>query len=140
MPDFEFIEHTADVGVRVYGKAIEELFRNSARALFELIVDDKPQPQTEETLNLEAENFEELLVTWLNELLSLFFAYRFLPVEYNVAIENKGPKKNLKSRLKGVNFDPYQKKIKMEIKAATYHNLKVKQIDKGWMAEIIFDV
>ncbi|MBU2266415.1 MAG: archease, partial [Candidatus Omnitrophica bacterium] len=89
---------------------------------------------------VEAEDIEELLITWLNELLSLFFAYRFLPVDYDIILEEREDYKVIKSRIKGANFDPYQNKIKMEIKAATYHDLKVEKNDSGWIAEVIFDV
>ncbi|MBU2044159.1 MAG: archease [Candidatus Omnitrophica bacterium] len=140
MIDFEFIEHTADVGVRVYADTSEQLFKNCAEVLFGLILDDRPKPDIEETVVVEAEDIEELLITWLNELLSLFFAYRFLPVDYDIILEEREDYKVIKSRIKGANFDPYQNKIKMEIKAATYHDLKVEKNDSGWIAEVIFDV
>jgi len=140
MPDFEFIEHTADVGVRVYGESLEALFVNSARVLFGLILDYKPKPEIEERVVVEAEDFEELLVTWLNELISLFFAYQFLPVDYSITIEDEEGAKVLKSTIKGSNFNPYENKLNMEIKAATYHDLKVEKSDSGWVAEIIFDI
>jgi len=79
-------------------------------------------------------------VTWLNELISLFFAYKFLPADYSVAIEQKPGLNILKVRMLGENFDPYDNKIKMEIKAATYHDLKVEKTDEGYVAEVIFDV
>lgn len=140
MPDFEFIEHTADVGVRVYGETLEALFANSAGVLFGLILDFRPQLDTEEQIILEAEDLEELLVTWLNELISLLFAYKFLPADYSIAIEDRGGLKVLKSTIKGCNFDPYQNELKMEIKAATYHDLKVEEAASGWVAEVIFDI
>ncbi|MCF7907544.1 MAG: archease [Candidatus Omnitrophica bacterium] len=140
MSDFEFIEHTADVGVRVYGFSLEELFRNAALVLFGLMVDYEPRPEIEERVIVEAEDSEELLITWLNELISLFFAYKFLPASYSIEIEDRPEQKVLKSCLRGENFNPYENKLKMEIKAATYHDLKVSSTDDGWVAEIIFDV
>ncbi|MBU0896652.1 MAG: archease, partial [Candidatus Omnitrophica bacterium] len=70
MENFEFIEHTADIGVRVYGKSLEDLFQNCAQTLFSLLIDHKPAEKIEERIILEAETQEELLVTWLNELIS----------------------------------------------------------------------
>ena len=68
--EFEFFEHTADIGVRVYAQNIEELFENSAKALFSLITENKELlPNLEREITLEAENLEELLVNWLNELI-----------------------------------------------------------------------
>jgi SHS2 domain-containing protein len=43
--------------------------------------------------------------------------------------------------MQGEEFNPYEnKKINMEIKAATYHNLKIEKYNKGYKAEVIFDV
>ena len=89
----------------------------------------------------EGEDLEELLVVWLNELTSMFFAYKFLPAQYNIKITHDEPQyKVLEGTLMGEQFSPYENKISREIKAATYHNLKVKKVDKNWQAEIIFDV
>jgi len=140
MKDFEFIEHTADVGVRVYGSSLEELFANSARVLFGLMTDYGPNQELKEHVVVEAEDLEELLVTWLNELISLFFAYKFLPGDYSIEIEDGLDLKVIKSTINGDNFNPYENKLKMEIKAATYHDLKVEKTEEGWVAEVIFDV
>ncbi len=139
MADFELIEHTADIGVRVYGKDLPELFRNSAIALFSLITDFKPQPKKEQRIKLHTQTWEDLLVTWLNELVSNFFTREFLPHSYKIIIhENK--EKELDAIVKGEDFSPYKKKINLEVKAATYHNLKIERDERGVKAEIIFDV
>jgi len=137
---FELIEHTADVGVRVYGKNIEELFQNCACALFSLLTDAKSSKNSKKEVILEGQILEDLLVSWLNELISLFFACKFLPADYSVIIEEKNGLKVLKAKVKGSEFDPYSNKINMEIKAATYHNLKIKKQGKSWQVDIIFDV
>ncbi len=138
---FEIIEHTADLGIRVQGKTLEELFTNSACALFSLMVDVEPEGKIEEKIILEGENLEELLVVWLNELISMFFAYKFLPAQYHIKITHNEPQyKVLEGTLAGQKFDPYENKVSREIKAATYCNLKVEKIDDKWQAEIIFDV
>lgn len=140
MENFEFIEHTADIGVRVYGKSLEDLFQNCAQTLLSLLIDHKPAEKIEERIILEAETLEELLVTWLNELISLFYTYKFLPAEYDIAIEKDDKKKILRSVIKGEEFSPYENKMNREIKAATYHNLKIEKDSFGYKAEIIFDV
>ncbi len=140
MVKFEFFDHTADIGVRIYGENLENLFRNSALALFSLLVDCKPKETSEEKIILEAETLEELLVTWLNELLSLFWAYNFLPLTYSISIIEKQDSKILNAQIKGNNCGLSKNKIKTEVKAATYHDLKIKHSEKGYAAEIIFDV
>ena len=36
---YELIDHTADIGMRVFGTTLAELFENAGVALFELIAD-----------------------------------------------------------------------------------------------------
>jgi len=139
MERFEIIEHTADVRVRVYGENIEELFKNAAYALFSLITNYEVEENKEKKINLEADTLEDLLVNWLNELISIFFAYKFLPKSYNVSIKEGAPNM-LESSIRGGDFSPYEKKIDLEIKAATYHNLKIERDKDILKAEIIFDV
>ena len=139
MEDFEYIEHTADVGIRVFGKDLEKLFENAARATFSLITEHEPGEDKEREANLEGQTLEDLLLNWLNELISVFFTYKFLPASYNINIEAGNPNK-LEAKLKGTEYDPYSKEIKLEIKAATYHNLRIEKTQQGYKTEIIFDV
>ena len=88
--NYELIEHTADIGIKVRGKDLKELFKNSALAMFD-IIGEKKLPATSHKLPFKriiikkkAENLEELFINWLNELLSLsatkekiFCAYKF---------------------------------------------------------------
>ena len=139
MKDYEYIEHTADIGIRVYGENLEELFRNAAKATFNLITKNNPSEDKERKLRLESKNTEDLLINWLNELISIFFTYKFLPKSYNISIKT-GVLNKLQAQIKGSIYDPYSQKINQEIKAATYHNLNIEKISKGYKAEIIFDV
>lgn len=141
MKNYEILEHTADIRVRIYGKTIKELFKNAALALFGIIVGYKSKPQIEKEVKLEAEAMEELLVNWLNELISLFYAEKFLPASFKITIENKERFMALDAKIKGEDFNPYEnKKINTEIKAATYCNLKIEKNKKGFNTEVVFDV
>ena len=140
MKDFEFIEHTADMGIRVYGENIGGLFKNAATVLFKLLTDYQPRGDKEKEITLVAETLDELFVNWLNELISSFFTYNFISADYFIDIEEKPNSKILKARIAGEDFDAYKNKINTEIKAATYHDLKIKKTDEGYMAEVIFDV
>lgn len=138
--NFEFFEHTADIGIRVYGETLTDLFNNSAQALFQIILDYQPKSKIEKKVELKADSFEDLLVIWLNELISGLFADKFLPAKFNIVIEDNRQEKIIKADMVGENFSPYENKINMEIKAATYHNLKIQRTCEGYKAEIIFDV
>jgi SHS2 domain-containing protein len=140
MKNYEIIEHTADIRVRIYGKTIKGLFKNAALALFHLIVDYKPKSKKETEIKLEAQSYEELLINWLNELISAFYAYKFLPANLKISIKENKDYFSLDAKIKGEDFNPYENKIiKAEVKAATYHNLKIEK-NNGFSAEIIFDV
>jgi SHS2 domain-containing protein len=75
----------------------------------------------------------------LSELISGFFAYKFLPKRYNIRIE-QAEESTLEAHLWGAEYDPYARKIDMEVKAATYHDLKIEKTPEGYVADIIFDV
>ena len=140
MKKFEFVEHTADIGVKTYGRSPVELFQNSAEAMFSLLLDYDPKENFKKNIAIEAVSLEELLVAWLNELLGLFYADKFLPASFSIKIDDKPGLKSLAAILRGENFDPYDNKLSTEIKAATYHDLKIKKSGGDYWARIIFDV
>jgi len=140
MEEFEFIEHTADLGLRVKGKTSEDLFKNYATALFSILTDYQPQKIISKKITLQAQCFAELLVDWLNELLSIFLADDFLPKEYSIKITDDKGGKILEAEMKGEEFDFENNVLKREIKAATYHNVKVEENDQEYVGEVIFDV
>jgi len=140
MKEYEFIEHTADIGIRVYGKSLEDLFKNAANALFDIILDYPSKQLKQKQITLGADTVEDLFVIWLNELISCFFADKFLPADYSIKIEDSSQRKQLRASLCGQDFDPYENKINTEVKAATYHNVKIEKSEKGYKVEVIFDV
>ena len=136
---YELIEHTADIGIRVRGKDLKELFRNTALVLFGLIAEKNepaaPFKKEKLEIKLKADNHEELLVSWLNELLFLSATRELIFSGFWIRALTEN---SLKASVAGGNFRNY--KIKSEIKAATYHGLKMEKALKGWKAEVIFDV
>ncbi|MFH0762531.1 MAG: archease [Candidatus Omnitrophota bacterium] len=135
---YEFIEHTADIGIRVKGDSLKELFSNTALAMFEIIAERKnPAGTNLKSIKIkqQAENLDELFINWLNELLSLSAARGLIFSDFKIeALDDK----NLEASVVGENTSNF--KVNTEIKAATYHQLKLEERDGGWMAEIIFDV
>src|SRR3989337_3835348 len=70
--DYEILDHTADMCLRIYGKSFDELFENAARAMMELITDrERINPSQEIEIEVRGETKEELLVHWLQEILFL---------------------------------------------------------------------
>ncbi|MBU0710192.1 MAG: archease [Candidatus Omnitrophica bacterium] len=139
MKSYEIIEHTADIGIRVKGKDLRELFRNAALAMFDLIatrLKESKSPDKEKILvKIKSDNLEELFVNWLNELLSLSSVKEKIFCE--VSFKNLD-KNSLEAEVVGCALMNY--KIESEIKAATYHQLQLREEQSGWQAEVIFDV
>jgi SHS2 domain-containing protein len=145
MEQYHELEHTADVGLKVYGETIEELFINGVKGLFHLISpglkvacsqDVFPHGLPKNIIELESSTQEELLVHWLGEFIYIFFVKKLYPK--NVKFENL-TENNLRAE---VEFNKYNKDlpINLEIKAATYHNLSIKSVDNIYQADVIFDV
>ena len=73
MKSYEVLNHTADIGIVAWGKSLEEVFAHSAQGLFYLIAENPCYNLTfETTVAVDGNDYEDLLVTWLNELLYLF--------------------------------------------------------------------
>lgn len=135
---FEVFEHTADIGVRVYGASFAELLKNAALALMSLIADrESVRPDEEVLFETEAETGEELLIKMLSEILYLHEVGKMVFKEAEIELTD-GCK--LMGRLKGEKTDFSRHELLHDIKAATYHNLKIERVDDRFMAEIIFDI
>ena len=135
--DFEIIDHTADVGIRAYGANMNEAFANAARALFSLIteLDDVDEVLHRDT-KLTAPDIESLLVEWLNELIYLFDVENILFKRFDITqLDNT----RLKARSYGEKVDSSKHRLKMGVKAATYHMLKVDRGD-GCTVQVLFDI
>jgi SHS2 domain-containing protein len=136
---YEFFEHTADIGVRVEGATFPELFVNAARAMYEALGNlQRSEVRSQKSLELTAASREDLLHDWLSELLFDFETRHVLCDEFEFAACDAG---RLAARLGGAEIDFARSVPREEIKAVTYHQLRVEQLPGGaWRATIIFDV
>ena len=137
MKAFEFFEHTADIGVRAYGKTREELFINAARALYEVQGRFDLADRRMIKIELSADSADELLLRWLSELLYRFSAEGVCFTHFRVQFTD--PHK-LTAQMEGGAVDFSHSEVSEEVKAVTYHQLSVQQTGDGWTATVIFDV
>ncbi|MDD5561623.1 MAG: archease [Candidatus Omnitrophica bacterium] len=135
---YRFIEHTADIGIRVKSFSLAGLFKNAGLA----ITDISFQKQTSQypgkhniVIRQKAANVEELFINWLNELLSVSAVESLVFEDIQVTQINE----NYVDAV-AVGRDMRDYKLNTEIKAATYHQLKVKKTGLIWQAEVILDV
>ena len=138
MKRYETFEHTADVGIRAFGRTEKELFANAAYAMFDLMADlKKVREKASLPIQVEAADREDLLVRWLSELLSLSSAKGFLFKDFSFFHLNST---SLAAVARGEIFDPSRHKMKMEIKAVTYHQVEIKENEGKWEGKVIFDI
>ena len=138
MKKYELIDHTADIGIKVRGKSVGELFENAAYAMFDLIADlDRVEKREVLEVEIEGEGMDELLADWLRELLYKFNGERYLLKDFKI---EEIDQKSLKARVRGEKLDLSRHSLKMEIKAVTYYGLEIKRTSEGWQAQVIFDV
>jgi SHS2 domain-containing protein len=135
---YETFEHTADLGLRVRAVDLNSLFAEAGRGLYSIIVDhieDVLQVQTV-TFQIFGENRDYLLFDWLNELLFHFESTHILFSGFQVVVNAEG----LQALALGEPFDGSRHRLAHEVKAITYHHLKVEQTPEGWLAEVIVDI
>ncbi len=145
---FEIIDVSGDVGIRAEGNDLEEVFKNAARGLYSLITDiDKVRPLISRRIELKATEPDNLIVSFLNELIFIFDAYGFIgsriDMESNLKdIFHPGQVKELwlKADIRGEDFDPVRHERRLLVKAATYHNLRFYKENDLWKVNIIFDI
>ena len=135
---YEMIDHTADLGIHVFGADAKDLFANAAFALFDLITDiNALKGLNEHEVHITGDDWPDTMVNWLRELLYLWTCKKMLVKIVNISYLTEH---ELTAK---VNFDPYDPdhhEIKNEIKAVTYHQIQVEKGLLGWESKIIFDV
>jgi SHS2 domain-containing protein len=135
---FEFIEHTADTGLRVRAATREELFAEAARALYALLLENPAdvRPAERHEITLAAGDGADLLHDWLDELLFQYSARRLIFVQFQLELEENG----LRATVWGEPLDPERHRPSLDIKAITYHQLRVERAGGEWLAEVIVDI
>ena len=135
---FEIFDHTADIGVIVYGENLKALFENAGEAFFRLITDvRKVRYRVEKRIEIGGETLDRLMVDWLSELLYLHDVENLLFRGFKVESVGEG---GLKAVVKGEPFQQGVHVIKTEVKAVTYHRMEVRQENGRWRVQITFDL
>jgi SHS2 domain-containing protein len=136
--DFEVLDHTADTGIIAYGSNLKEAFANAARGMFSLITEPEEISVVESRdIELDAPDLESLLIAWLNELIFLFDVENILFKKFEISrLSNT----HIKAKGYGEKVNVSRHKLKLGIKAATYHMLKIDKISDKNRVQVIFDI
>jgi SHS2 domain-containing protein len=134
----ETFDHTADLGLRIRAADLDTLFAEAASALFSIIVTDlaSVQPVVQREVRLPVDDREYLLFDWLKTLLYWFDSEHLLFGKFEVQLNDAG----LTARAWGEPLDRARHQLEHEVKAITYHGLRVEQTLDGWLAEFIVDI
>jgi SHS2 domain-containing protein len=135
---YEIFEHTADLGLRVRAATLPELMADAGRGLFAMVIEDLApvQPVVTREFRISGDDRTYLLFDWLNELLYVCDTERLAFSQFDVQMTDDG----LAAMARGEPLDPTRHHLTHEIKAITYHGLRVEQTDDGWLAEVIVDI
>jgi SHS2 domain-containing protein len=135
---YETFDHTADLGLRIRSADLSTLFAEAGLALQSILVEnlDTVKPVERFDVQLPLDDVEYLLFDWLKALLYRFDVGKRLFSRFDVCVDDKG----LTAVAWGEPFDPERHELAHEVKAITYHELKVEQTPDGWLAEVIVDI
>jgi SHS2 domain-containing protein len=138
MKNYRVIDHTADFGLHITGSDPADLFVNAAKALFDVLIEGRTLRAVDEmTLNVSGEDWPDLLVNWLRELLYLWAVKENILSAVRI---DRISERQLSARLTCDRLDPERHRVKSEIKAVTYHQIQVTQGPDRWEGRVIFDV
>jgi len=127
------IEHTADWELEVWAPDLTRLMQQAALGMYKLMgVQVSSSPTETRALKCTAPDDESLLVSFLSELLYYCDMEEIVFQEFNFSQEDAG----LSVEMTGLPLHSIDK----EIKAVTYHNLKVENTGSGYRVRIVFDV
>lgn len=135
---YRFFDHTADFGLEIFGDDATSLFEEAAKALFDLITPStSPMQSVRHRVDVTGEDWADLMVNWLRELLYLWNGESLLVrgIELMSVKESR-----LQATVTCEAYDPDGHEIRNEIKAVTYHQIEVGPFEDGWRARVIFDI
>jgi SHS2 domain-containing protein len=133
---FEILEHTADVGLRLEGATLEEVFQAAGEGFATLQGAWFPGVGEEREVEVRAVDNPGLLVAWINELLYMQEAEDAVFGGFHV-------KQSADGALQAVVRIAPRAERELEavgVKAATYHRLRLERGSGGWTADVYLDV
>lgn len=138
---YQILDHTADKGVRAWGRTLEELFENASRGMYRLVVDPTGK-QMELSFPIRVEETDpvdrsDLLVKWLRELIYLTDVHKAVFTDFTV---HRVTETSVEGEARGFIVEDNAVLDGAPVKAVTYHGLRLEQTHDGWEAEFYVDV
>lgn len=135
---FEYFEHPADIGLRIYGKNLPFLFENAVIALYDVIKPSVNPDSREykEKIGLISDSIEELLISFLNEILFLAMKRHLIFQKFFININCSENENNLNCEMTGKQIF----EMKREVKAVTYHRIRITRKSGYFVTDIVLDI
>jgi len=143
---FDYLRHTADIYIVAYGSSIVEVFENAGLALFHSMTDiEKLEPVVEKSVEAQGFDLESLLYKWLEELLILYYSENFMCREVRVSElvvrrEDDSLSYTIRGLCRGERFNPEKHEPRVEVKAVTYHLMRIVKDEDRWRAYFVLDI
>ena len=131
---FRFLEHTADFKIQVISDSLEKLFEESLEAINAFLNPKLGKEKLEIDIEIQSENLLLLYIDFLSEILAKTYIEKkiFKIKELKIDLDNY----ILKAKLEGNKFLSIEK----DIKAITYHQAKIENVDSKYLGEFVIDV
>lgn len=138
MAEYELLDHTADTGFRVRAASLEELFVKAAEALVSIAVNPLCAiPVERRLLRCSGAALEDRFINWLNEVLWLLDGERFVPALFeDLTLEGE----SVSAFACGEPRDDARHPPRIVVKAATFHQLVIREHNGMWEAEVFLDI
>ena len=141
MKKYEFFEHTADVKFKAYGNSLEEAYKNSALAFYNVMTDiTKLKPASTLEIEVSSNTYEALLYDFLTELIFYVDTEGFLGCDVSsLKITKKEEGFLLKVKIKGTyikNID--EAEVYSYVKSMTYNELIIDK--KTNTIQVVLDI
>jgi SHS2 domain-containing protein len=139
MKKFEFVDiSVADVAFVAYGKDLDELFSNSALAMFEVMIKTKQvKPKIEKKIKVKGNDLQSLMFNWLNKLLVFVDSENLVFSKFKTKIDEKNFTLQATCRGEKINLKIHE--TRTAVKACTYHEMKIEK-NKIWKVQVILDI
>jgi len=137
---YRIFEHAADVGAAVRGRTLRRLFENASLALLDLCGSRATVvPRRRVKVRVAGSSPEDLLVRWLSEIL---YRQETSGWRFRSCVVESLDRRRLEASgvALGERFDPARHASLREVKAVTYHQMRVARVRGFWQVRVIFDV
>ena len=135
---YTILEHPSDLGIEARGSSLTEAFQCAATALMSIILElENVEIKEEIEITLRASDVSQLLVKWLSEILYLYDGKQFVCKKFLIHTMDDT---NIKAIVRGENFSQAKHTTKLDVKAVTYHQLLVKEDDRGGLVRVFLDI